>query len=115
VGQFCWKIYKKCKDSSEDFKNLSNEVGSFHNILKETEELLSEQKLGPAQEAKLEVLKEGSENVLKDLEKLLVKYESLGTSSQRTWDRMGFGNQDMTTLRLRLISQTTLLDAFNNA
>ena len=114
LGQFCWTIWKRCKDASEDFKNLSSEVASFHIVLKETEELLSKQTPSLEQEARLEVLKKGSENVLEDLDKLLVKYESLATTSQRTWDRMGFGNQDITALRSRLISQTTLLDAFNN-
>ena len=53
--------------------------------------------------------------MLQDLNALLLKYESLGTKSQRTFDRMGYGTHDMNTIRLRLISNVSMLDAFNNA
>lgn len=53
--------------------------------------------------------------MLQDLNALLLKYESLGTKSQRTFDRMGYGTHDMDAIRLRLISNVSMLDAFNNA
>lgn len=59
--------------------------------------------------------RQGCEGVLRDLDRLLVKYESLGMKSQRTFDRIGFGMQDMNGIRLRLISNVSMLDAFNNA
>lgn len=115
VGQLCWKVYKKCKDSPGNYTELSSEVGALHNVIKETEELLSQQGLTTGQTVKLTTCRQGCEDVLKDLDKLLVKYESLGTNSRRTFDRMGFGMQDMNGIRLRLISNVTMLDAFNNA
>ena len=114
VGQLCWKVYKKCKDSPGNYAELSSEVGALHNVMKETEEMLSQQGLTKEQQVKLTTCRQGCEDVLKDLDGLLVKYESLGTSSRRTFDRMGFGMQDMTGIRLRLISNVTMLDAFNN-
>lgn len=114
VGQLCWKVYKKCKDSPGIYAELSSEVGSLHNVMKETEELLSQQSLTERQKVKLVACRQGCEDVLKDLDRLLVKYERLGTSSRRTFDRMGFGMQDMNGIRLRLISNVSLLNAFNN-
>lgn len=114
VGQLCWKVYKKCKDSPGNYKELSSEVGALHNVMKETEELLSQQGLTPKQGVKLTTCQQGCEEVLKEFDGLLVKYESLGTNSRRTFDRMGFGMQDMTSIRLRLIANVTMLDAFNN-
>lgn len=114
VGQLCWKVYKKCKDSPGNYAELSSEIGALHNVMKETEEMLSQQGLTKEQQVKLTTCRQGCEDVLKDLDGLLVKYESLGTSSRRTFDRMGFGMQDMTGIRLRLISNVTMLDAFNN-
>ena len=114
VGGLCWKVYKKCKDSPGGYAQLSNEVGALNNVIKETEEMLSQQDLTPAQEAKLVQSRQGCEEVLKDLEELLNKYESMGTSARRTFDRMGFGMEDMTGIRVRLISNVTMLDAFNN-
>ena len=115
VGQLSWKVYKKCKDAPGNYVELSGEVGALHNVVKETEELLSQQDLTPQQEGGLLACQQGCRDVLKDLDRLLVKYESLGTNSRRTFDRMGFGTQDMNEIRLRLISNVSMLDAFNNA
>ena len=104
MSQLCWKVYKKCKDSSGNYAELASEVGALHNVVKETEELLSQQALTSKQEVKLLTCRQGCEGVLKDLDGLLVKYESLGTSFRRTFDRMGFGMQDMKSIRQRLIS-----------
>ena len=115
VGQLSWKIYKKCKDSPGDYVELSNEVGALHNVMKETEDLFSQQDLTPQQQNRLLACQQGCEKVLNDLDRLLVKYESLGTNSRRTFDRMGYGTHDMNDIRLRLISNVSMLDAFNNA
>ena len=115
IGQLCWKTYRKCKDSTGNYVQLSSEVGALHNVLKETEELLSQQKLTAEQKARLVTCRQGCEDVLKDLDGLLVKHQSLGTKSQRTFDRLGFGMQDVNGIRLRLNTNVSMLDAFNNA
>lgn len=114
VGQLSWKIYKKCKESPGNYKELSTEVGALHNVIKQTEELFSQQDLTSQQKDTLLECQQGCEDVLKDLDSLLVKYESLGTNSRRTFDRMGFGTQDMNNIRLRLILSVSNLDAFLN-
>ncbi len=115
VGQLCWKVYKKCKDSPGTYADLSGEVGALHNVIKETEELLSQQGLTKEQTARLTTCRQGCEDVLEKLDALLVKYQGLGTKSQRTFDRLRFGMQDVNGIRLRLISNLSMLDAFNNA
>ena len=115
VGQLCWKTYKKCKDSTGNYAQLSSEVGALHNVLKETEELLSQQGLTVEQNARLATCQQGCEDVLKDLDGLLVKYQSLGSKSQRAFDRLRFGMQDVNGIRLRLNTNMSMLDAFNNA
>ena len=114
VGGLCWKVYKKCKDSSGNYAELSGEVSALYTVIKETEELLSQQGLTQEQQAKLDTCRQGCEAVLKNLDGLLIKYESLGTKSQRTFDRIGLGNEDINGIRLRLISNVSMLDAFNN-
>lgn len=115
VGGLCWKLYKKCKDSPGNYKQLTSEVGALHNVIKETEELLSQQNLNVRQKEKLRVATVGCGEVLQDLDHLLAKYGSMGTKSQRTFDRLGFGTENIDGIRTRLISNVTLLDAFNNA
>ncbi len=113
VPTFAWTVYKSCKESSDDFRNISTEVASLHVVLKETEECLAEHILDPDQERRLLVIGKGCNDVLKDLNKLLEKYESLGLQSQRTWDRMMWGLEDISKIRERLIANTNLLTAFN--
>lgn len=115
VGKICWNVYTKCKDSPGNYKQLSGEVSSLYVVIRETELLLSKQSLSPGQQARLDTCRQGCESVLQDLDGLLVKYESLGTKSQRTFDRLAFGSHDMNEIRLRLTSNVSMLDAFNNA
>ena len=114
VGELCWKLYKRCKDSPGNYKELSSEVGSLHNVMQETEELLSRQDLTAREKEKLRLATVGCQDVLKELDELLAKYAKMGTKSQRTFDRLGFGLKDVDCIRTRLVSNVTLLDAFNN-
>ncbi|KAL8733750.1 MAG: hypothetical protein Q9166_001944 [cf. Caloplaca sp. 2 TL-2023] len=115
LGQMCWKVYKKCKGSSSTYTELSGEVNGLRAVIQETQELLSEQHLTKQQEERLRPCQLGCETVLKDLDALLVKYESLGTNSQSTFDRIGMGSQDVISIRQRLILNVTMLYTFNNA
>lgn len=116
TSALAWKLYKSCKDSSGNFKNISSEVISLHIVLKEVQDSLTCQQLDQRQEAQLESVGKGCNDVLNDLDKLLKKYGSLGTSKgSRVWDRMKWGLEDVKTMRDRLISNTTMLSAFNTA
>ena len=116
VSTLAWKVFKACKESSDEFKSLSSEVVSLHVVLKETEELVAE--TGPSlradQEPQLRHITDGCQKVLEDVEGLLKKYESLGTKSQRTWDRMKWGAEGVANVRTRLISNTSMLSAYNS-
>lgn len=112
LGQLAWTIYKACRDAPGSFKNISQEVLSFHIVLKELGEAYSDVTLSAAKQSRLESVGDGCRTVLKDLQRRLDKYNSLGTQSKRTWDRIGWGSDDIAELRFRLISNTSLLTAF---
>jgi hypothetical protein len=112
LGQLAWKVYKSCKDAPESFSNISQEVLSLHTVLKEAEEILSEQSLSASKQVSLKTVSDGCYRVLQDLQCLLARHESLGVKSKRTWDRLRWGSQDIEALRSRLISNTVLLVAF---
>lgn len=112
LGQLAWKVYKACKEAPESFKNISQEVSSLHLVLKELEEILSDETLSATQQARLDNIGDGCRAVLQDLQDILNKYHSLGTKTKRTWDRLGWGSSDIAELRLRLISNTVLLTTF---
>lgn len=116
VSSLAWKLYKACKDSSEEFQQVSMDLMSLHAVLRETEDYLQEHSDLPASRVnRLQILCNGCNPVLTELEALFNKYESLGTQQQRTWDRMRFGLKDLTDLRARLVCSTTMLNAFNIA
>jgi hypothetical protein len=115
VPAYAWRVYRACRSSSEEFKSVAAEVASLHVVLKETEEYVSERgaSLGSDREAQLMVLEKECRGVLQDLETLLLRYESLGTQTQRTWDRMRWGSEDISAARQRLSTCTSLLTSFN--
>ncbi|KAH0563216.1 hypothetical protein GP486_002218 [Trichoglossum hirsutum] len=115
IPAYAWKVYKACRNSSEEFKSVAAEVASLHVVLKETEEYVTERaaSLGSDREAQLEALGKECREVLQDLEKLLLRYESLGTQTQRTWDRMRWCSEDVSAARQRLSTSTALLTSFN--
>ncbi|PVH84539.1 ankyrin [Cadophora sp. DSE1049] len=112
VGKLAWSVYKSCKEAPESFNNISAEVLSLHAVLKEVEEALSEEPLTDSKQRSLATISNGCQSVLQDLQALVVKYESLGSQSRRTWDRMRWGSNDIAELRARLTSNTMMLTTF---
>lgn len=113
ISALAWKVFKSCKEASDSFKNVSSEVVSMHVVLKETEDIVAEGDLGRERTIQLQHVADGCQAVLKDLDQLLDRYKSLGTKSQRTWDRMKWGHENISEIRSRLISNTTLLSTYN--
>ena len=112
VGTLAWTVFKSCKEAPESFSNIHIEVLSLHALTKEAEETVFKSPLTPERGARLAVVKDGCMAVLTDLDELVKKYESLGTKSKRSWDRLGWGTQDVNEIRLRLNTSVTLLSAF---
>lgn len=115
IPTLAWQVYKSCKDSSDDFKSVADDVVALHIVLREVEEHLKEQPISNPRQAHLAALTRTCHAVLNDLEKLLEKYDSLGSQSRRTWDRMRWGLEDIDQLRARLSSSTSMLTAFNTS
>jgi hypothetical protein len=109
IGALAWKVYKSCKGAPESFGNISSEVWSLQAVLKEAEETVFAQPLSPQKQDGLKAVGDGCYRVLEDLQKLVEKYESLGTQGKRTWDRMKWGTEDIAELRSRLTSNSVLL------
>ena len=112
VGTLAWSVYKSCRAAPNSFNNISIEVLSLHAVLKEADETIFRSPLSPESQARLKTIGDGCQCVLGDLQALVDKYESLGTQSKRTWDRMKWGAEDIVEVRSRIISNTTLLTAF---
>lgn len=112
VGTLAWNVYKSCRAAPGSFSNISTEVLSLHAVLKEADETIFRSPLSPESQARLRTIGDGCQCVLGDLQALVDKYESLGTQSRRTWDRMKWGAEDIVEIRSRLTSNATMLTAF---
>ncbi|KAF8243379.1 hypothetical protein K440DRAFT_613179 [Wilcoxina mikolae CBS 423.85] len=115
LAQQAWTIYKSCKDAAKDFQDISGEVSCLHIVLKETDELVADLggELSAERKIHLDSLTAGCRNVLADLDALLQKFNSLGSHSKRTFDRLRWSQDKVSALRDRIVSHTVLLTAFN--
>ena len=109
LGTVTWKLYKSYKEAPGSLQNLSLDLLSFHAVLKEAEETIFERPLSPSKQQGLKAVHDSCYGVLIDLQKLVDKYENMGTQGKRTWERIRWGNEPIAELRARLTSNTTFL------
>ena len=115
AGELCLKVFERCKASLGGHAEISREVSLLFYVIKQTEEMIYHHMLTPKQRGKLVVLQKAIEHVLMDLERLLVKYETLGSRAPRIFDRMDVETKVQNDMRLRLIATVSMLDTFNKA
>lgn len=108
LGQLAWKIYGSFKAAPESFQSLSRDLLSFNAVLKEAEQVIFARPLSLSQKHRLKFIHDGCYAVLKDLQKLVDRYEK----GKRTWERFRWGLEDIAELRVRLIANTILLNTF---
>jgi len=117
ISKLAWDVYNVYKDAPSDFRNISDEIKSLH-IIVDSDNLkakFQDPNLSLEERERLREILQGCTNVLKDLDKLLTKYKSLGSSqgsSSRALDRVQWGKVDIGELRARLTSNTILLNTF---
>ena len=107
------KVYTAYKDAPDDYRHIANEVKSLHIIINNAAQHFESTTLsGNKQQEGKEVL-QGCQDVLKDLDSLILKYNSLASAStSQVVQRIKLGTEDIAALRIRLISNTTLLNGF---
>ena len=110
VIELAWGLYRICKDSPGEFKNLTSELSSMHIVLKEVNDEFSD--LSPERQIALGTILDRVKGVFEDVKVHLSKHKSLGTQKKRVRDRFKWGAEPHADLRQRLISNTTLLTNF---
>ena len=101
--------------SSESFKQVQNELGSLLAVLETTEDNSNELRFDADHHPHLCTLSQNCHQVLQDLQRLKARFDSMGTKTQPTWERMGMGTDDLEDIRSRLISYTGMLNVFNSS
>ncbi|KAF8419516.1 hypothetical protein EV426DRAFT_644774 [Tirmania nivea] len=117
ISKLAWDVYNVYKDAPDDFRNISDEIKSLH-IIMDNNSLrvkLQDPKMTLEERKRVQEILQGCTNVLKDSDRLLDKYKSLGStpgSSSRALDRVNWGKENISELRSRLTSNTILLNTF---
>ena len=99
VANLAWKVYNVYKDRSGDLKNLSDEIKSLHRIVDQQKDKPHVKNLHEDDQQRLAGILQGCTNVL--------KYLDQASPWLGAW-----GPEGVTTLRKRLVSNTTLLNIF---
>jgi len=110
LASLAWNTYKSCSDAPENFANISQEVLVLHAALRNFAETFDSQDLSSSTQDSLDKAAASCKSVLEDLQVLVEKYHSLGTSTKRSWDRLKWNTDKITELRTRLVSNVTMLN-----
>jgi hypothetical protein len=112
LGILAWKLYKSYKDAPESLRNLSQDLLSFHAVLREAEETIFARSISSSRQRRLKAVHDGCFAVLMDVQGLIEKYENMNTQGKRTWERVKWGTENVTELRARLTSNAAFLNTF---
>ena len=115
VSRLALKVYTAYKDAPDDYRNIADEVNSLHIIINEATQHFESTTLSNKKQQGGTKILEGCQNVLKDLDALIEKYNALAPANANTsqvFRRIRLGTEDIVTLRARLTSNTTLLNSF---
>ncbi|KAL3423255.1 hypothetical protein PVAG01_05002 [Phlyctema vagabunda] len=124
VVKFCRACYRKCKQASGEYLEISREVRGLHTVLRHLkyeaeapESLLNRDQSMYGRE--LAPIIQNCDFTLRALENLIQKYGRLGDGSPSSprvlWDKIKFGSNEMDELgdiRVKLISHKTSLTLF---
>ncbi len=102
--------------------NYSNRVAGLYLVLDDVAQNVSGRQLSDKQTADLSSLIKGTSKVLDEIAVLLEKYRSLGkdpltigSKAEKAWKTIRWDHDAIKDLRSRIISNTTILDAFNSS
>ena len=93
------KVYTACKDAPYDYRDISDEVKSLHIVINKAAQHFENTTLSDSDRQKGQEILAGCQRVLEDLDSIIDQRVMLGT-------------EDIVTLRTRLKSNTTLLNAY---
>jgi len=117
LGKLAWGLYKQCKGASAEFAEICNEVLSIHTALRELEDEAQNEdsilnRAGKGRQKELNNIVQNCTQILRQLESLVTRYRSLGTSQKKVWDRIKFGDEGIQVIRNQLVLHTSTLTLF---
>jgi hypothetical protein len=112
LPQFAWKVYKACRDSPGDYKELASEVDSMYAVLCEVNILKEGAVLNSSQLERLATLEKGCRDLLNEISLQLRRFEGHKKKRMRIRDRLLWSMEGIGESRVRLVSHTAMLSLF---
>ena len=82
ISGLALKVYTAYKDAPDDYRNIADEVDSLHIIIEEATQHFDESTtLSTKKQQRGKKVLEGCQNLLKDLDALIEKYNALAPSN----------------------------------
>lgn len=107
-------LYRSCLTSSDLFKQVQNELGALLAMLETTEDNSNELHFDADRHSQLSSLSRDCHKVLQDLQRLKAHFDGVGTQCQLTWERMGWGTDELAEIRSRLVTYIGMLGVINS-
>lgn len=108
-------IYKSLFSASDQFDQVRNELGLLISVLNATEEHTPEFRPGDPRIDELNDALNGCRDVLQDLQRLKEHFDDVGPQTQVTWERMGWGVEELAEIRGKFSLQIQALNLLNTA
>ena len=125
LAQLAWKTVQNARKACGEYDELTQEVLSLHVVLRrleheveKPENLLNGVRSGEPYKEHLQVIVNGCQRVLRELDQVLKKYNALSEKERRgkrLWQKIKFGNgkmADMAEMRAKLTSYTSAMSLF---
>ena len=107
------KVYTAYKDAPEEYRHISEEVVALQILIDQVAQHFKSATMSSSDRLDGQNTLKGCQSVLKDLNTLIEKYKSLASSNKGlVFKRIKLGNEDISAIRIRLISNTVLLSGF---
>ena len=113
ISRLAAKVYTAYKDAPDDYRHISDEVESLQILIDKAARHFQSTTLDNNSQQEGQKALKGCKNVLEDLNSLIERYNSSGSSrTSQVLQRIKLGTEDVASLRVRLISNTGLLNGF---
>ena len=113
ISKLATKVYAAYKDAPDDYRHISEEVMSLQIITNMAVQHFESTTLSDNDRQLGQKVSKGCQSVLEDLNSLIEKYNSLASANTtQVFNQVKLGAENISTLRVRLISNTGLLNDF---
>lgn len=113
ISSLAVNVYTAYKDAPDNYRHISEEVRSLQILLDKAMRQIESPSLSDSDRREGREVLKGCQSTLEDLSSLIKEYKSLAsTNKSLVFQKVKLGTEDISTLRSRLISNTSLLNGF---